>query len=354
MASNKIVTAAVGLLASLIVPVAGQYGSHYFVLGTGGALAIERADPLLSPGVASNHVHSITGGSGFKATMDFEDTKSSTCTTMPAKQDKSNYWMPALYFQNNGQFTRVPEAYNRKIYYKSGGHAGQFDERTAFPDGFRMITGSATQREYNETMMGIGGSSLQWYCHGPDVQSSGFPKDFQKCDGGGLAVSMRFPSCWNGKNFSAEDPLSHVAFPTNADGMAGCPAPHNVARFPEIFVEYWLNTTQFDDIEKDYSDPNNPPWVLATGDPTGYSFHMDFVSSPWPYAFALKRVRLQIRLLTLCSSMDGNPESCRTLYRIVLPAMATPHHVLELRLMMEHRKMRVGSSRSSHLLRMSA
>lgn len=49
---------------------------------------------------------------------------------MPVKQDKkSNYWMPALFFQHNGKFTRVPEAYNRRIYYQSGRGDCGFDDR---------------------------------------------------------------------------------------------------------------------------------------------------------------------------------------------------------------------------------
>lgn len=56
-----------------------------------------------------------------------------------------------------------------------------------------------------------------------------------------------------------------MAFPTNANGMAGCPAPFNKARFPEIFIEYYFDISSFDHISKDYSDPNNPPWVLADG-----------------------------------------------------------------------------------------
>ena len=307
MHSHPLFPTALALLASMIAPSAAQYNPncHYFVLGSGGSVAIERVDPLLSPGVASNHVHSITGGNGFKATMEYEDTQSSTCTTMPVKQDKSNYWMPALFFQHDGQFTRVPEAYNRRIYYKSGRGDCGFDDRTAFPPGFRMMTGSATQREYNETMMGTAGNQMQWFCHGPDIQSTGFPKGFQNCNSGGLAGSMRFPSCWNGDNFTATDPLGHMAFPTNADGLAGCPAPHNKVRFPEIFIEYYLDTSQFDDIVKDYSDPNNPPWVLADGDPTGYSFHMDFVSTLWASASSRK---VCMQLLILNRSMDGKRE----------------------------------------------
>ena len=276
---------AVALLASVVTPAIGQYNPTcaFFVQYTGGSLALQRVDPLLSPGVASNHLHSITGADGFKANMNFQDTQGATCTTAAVSQDKSNYWMPALFFHNNGQFTRVPEAYNRKIYYKYGNSKCAYDDRSEFPQNFRMMTGSATQRVENDTMMGSAGSQMQWSCHDGSSKpptATGFPTGFQSCNDKnvpGLAASMRFPSCWNGQDFDQNNPLAHMAFPTNADGIAGCPAPHNVKRFPEIFIEYYLDTKQFDNINKNYNDPNNPPWVLADGDPTGYSFHMDFV-----------------------------------------------------------------------------
>ena len=116
---------------------------------------------------------------------------------------------------------------------------------------------------------------------------------------------MRFPSCWNGDNFTATDPLGHMAFPTNADGLAGCPAPHNKVHFPKIFIEYHLDTSQFEDIVKDYSDPNNPPWVLADGDPIGYSFYMDFIGTLWASASSLKAC-MQLQILN--RSMDGKRE----------------------------------------------
>ena len=282
----RLVAPAFGLLAFIAAPAVAQYNPTcaFFVQYTGGSLAIERVDPLLSPGVASNHVHSVTGANGFSADMSFQDTQDSTCTTLPVSQDKSNYWMPTPYFHNNGQFTRVPEAYNRKIYYKYGNSKCQYDDRSEFPQGFRMMTGSATQREMNETMMGVGGNQLQWVCHdgGSNPSATGFPTGFQSCNDEyvpGLASTMRFPSCWNGEDFDLNNPMAHMAFPTNADGIAGCPAPWNKARFAEIMIEYYLDVSQFDSIQKDYSDPNNAPWVLSDGDPTGYSMHMDFVRS---------------------------------------------------------------------------
>lgn len=67
----------------------------YFVLGGGGMpLVIERADPVMSPGIVpSNHVHSIVGGNGFAPNMDFAQAQRSTCATVSPKADKSNYWV---------------------------------------------------------------------------------------------------------------------------------------------------------------------------------------------------------------------------------------------------------------------
>lgn len=79
------------LLSLLAVPAAAQQG-YYFVLGTGMPVVIERLDPLLSAGkTPSQHVHSVVGGNGFAATMDFAQTQTSTCATVQPVADKSNY-----------------------------------------------------------------------------------------------------------------------------------------------------------------------------------------------------------------------------------------------------------------------
>lgn len=79
------------LLALTTMPALAQQG-YYFVLGTGMPLTIERLDPLLSPGsTPSQHVHSVVGGNGFAATMDFAQTQTSTCSTTQPVDDKSNY-----------------------------------------------------------------------------------------------------------------------------------------------------------------------------------------------------------------------------------------------------------------------
>ena len=278
MRTNTFASSTLGLLASLAAPIAAQDGP-YFTLGSGMPVVLDRLDPLLSAGKVSNHVHSVVGGNGFAPSMNFAQTQKSTCSTIAVKPDLSNYWMPALYYKSphNGSFFRVPEQPYHKLYYKYGTHDSKFDlEQSEFPQEFRMMTGDAMLRS-DDGSFGSGGNQLNWQCHQPNYvtpQGTGFPK-FTSCNGGGLAATMRFPSCWNGQPFDPANPRAHMAFPINQDGLAGCQAPFNVKRFPEIMIEYWLDTKQFDG---DYT-LNDSPWVLAQGDNTGYGFHMDFVSS---------------------------------------------------------------------------
>ncbi|KAL8747473.1 MAG: hypothetical protein Q9184_007592 [Pyrenodesmia sp. 2 TL-2023] len=267
---------ALAFLAALATPALAQNGA-YFTMGSP-ALVIDSLDPLLQPGGQSPHVHSVTGGSAFAPTMDFALTQTSKCTTFGVTVDKSNYWMPAVYFRKNGRFTLVPEASPKhKVYYKYGKGDNTPDlERSEFPQGFRMMAGDSNLRS-DDGSMGSPGNQLNWRCHSREGQTAtGFPKGFTSCNGGyvgGLAATMRFPSCWNGQDFNKDAPMAHMSYPTNRDGMAGCPEGFKKARFPEIMIEYWLDVSQFDG---QYS-ADEVPWVLSNGDPTGYGFHMDFV-----------------------------------------------------------------------------
>ncbi|MCJ1301860.1 hypothetical protein MMC08_004661 [Hypocenomyce scalaris] len=298
MRANSMVLSALASLALLAAPAIAQPGA-YFVMGTGAPIVLERIDPVMSPGQVANHVHSVVGGNGFAATMDFAQTQTSTCATVPVVPDKSNYWMPNLYFHaSNGSFIRVPEQPYHKIYYKYGNNDDTPDlTRSEFPQEFRMITGNAELRE-NDGSMGTPGNQLQWECHGTGAPAAttGFPTGFTSCSDG-LAAAMRFPSCWDGQAFNPANASAHMAFPTNADGLAGCVAPYNVARFPEIFIEYWFTIDTFNGL---YSASDNP-WVLSQGDPTGYGFHMDFVSKnppPIPPSQLVSRIHKTHQLIT--------------------------------------------------------
>ena len=256
---------------------------YYFTFGSA-ALVHERLDPLVNPGTLAGHVHSVIGGNAFSASMTYETTQSSTCTSVDIIPDKSNYWVPSVYFRKNGKFTLVPEkSPKHKVYYKYGASGNRPDlERSEFPKNFRMMAGSANLRS-DDGSHGSPGTQLNWQCHGPSRSvATGFPKGFTSCNGnyvGGLAATMRFPSCWNGQEFNPASPLAHMSYPTNQDGMAGCPEGFKKARFPEVMIEYWLDVSQFDG----QYGADEVPWVLSNGDPTGYGFHMDFVSLIDPF-----------------------------------------------------------------------
>ncbi|KAL8692126.1 MAG: hypothetical protein Q9218_002794 [Villophora microphyllina] len=285
MLSTSVNAQALAFLAALTTPAFAQRAA-YFTFGSS-ALVTERLDPLLSPGATSGHVHSVIGGSAFSSTMDFASTQSSKCTSVDIIADKSNYWMPNLYFNKGGKFTRVPETSPKhKIYYKFGNGDGSPDlQRSEFPQGFRMMAGNSDLRS-DDGSMGSAGNQLNWQCHGPGGQrATGFPTGFTSCNGnnvGGLAATMRFPSCWNGQPFNKDAPMAHMSYPVNKDGLAGCPTGFTTARFPEVMIEYWLDTSPFDG----QYGANESPWVLSNGDPTGYGFHMDFLNGWQPGVLA--------------------------------------------------------------------
>lgn len=85
-----------------------------------GPLTEGRMDPIINPGVASSHVHTIQGGNAFKLNMGDRDAlDKSTCTSSLVKNDKSNYWAPKLYFQaENGSLHDV-ELFYMNVYYLS-------------------------------------------------------------------------------------------------------------------------------------------------------------------------------------------------------------------------------------------
>ena len=69
----------------------------------------QRMDPIVNPDQVSPHVHVIAGGNGFGFTMDFQQARSSKCSTCNIREDLSNYWTPKLYYHaQNGSFISVP------------------------------------------------------------------------------------------------------------------------------------------------------------------------------------------------------------------------------------------------------
>jgi hypothetical protein len=143
-----------------------------------------------------------------------------------------------------------------------------------FPPGFRMISGDAGARSYDNTTLtysksGTGGrpiaDRISWAClSGTPSRELPFINNTD-CNAG-LRAQVHFQSCWNGVDLYKSD-NSHVAYLSQIDN-GDCPPTH-----PYQLVHIFLETSY--DVNKVPKEPGGR-FVLSTGDPTGFSFHADF------------------------------------------------------------------------------
>jgi hypothetical protein len=117
-------------------------------------LVTERLDPIVSPNGVASHMHAIIGGSAFGASYNYADAIQSSCTSFPISIDKSNYWMPKLYWINNGtggqqSFTPLPQAH-RVYYFRIQSSPNSTIQ--AFPEGLRMIAGDPNNKAPNQNV----------------------------------------------------------------------------------------------------------------------------------------------------------------------------------------------------------
>ncbi|KAK0642111.1 hypothetical protein B0T16DRAFT_394277 [Cercophora newfieldiana] len=275
-------------------------------------LSIDRIDPLVNPGaVPSTHQHQIVGGDAFDASMPLSDIAAlSQCTTCSYSADFSNYWTSNLYFRaRNGSYKRVPQFPGRfqpffgnntfastinggmLVYYVSPGQ----NQLTSFAPGFRMFFGDASLRAppdepphwqqnlstqtcfrcYNAP--DFGGDDFR-PCLDPRVDTMHLPTG--PCYG--IRSNVLFPTCWDGVTLDTADHKSHVAYPVEGphifDGIGTaevCPPSHPV-KIPQVMLEINWDTTAFNNPE-DWPEDGSQPFVLSTGDGTGYSQHADYV-----------------------------------------------------------------------------
>lgn len=94
----------------------------------------------------------------------------------------------------------------------------------------------------------------------------------------GLRLELVFPSCGNGSLDSA-DHSSHMAYP-NLVHQGNCPDSHPI-RYPTLYYEVIWSTNAFAGVDGQF--------LLATGDPTGTSYHGDFMMG-WDPDFLQKAI----------------------------------------------------------------
>ncbi|KAK4041303.1 hypothetical protein C8A01DRAFT_45548 [Parachaetomium inaequale] len=258
------------------LPQFGGGGSRSTILRFGcSQLVIDRIDPMVNPGqLASLHMHQVVGGNTFNVTMPTADIgELASCTTCSYSDGSAR----------NGSYKRVPQVPNRLLfgdqfttktkggfvlYYVSPPKGGV----TAFKPGFRMLT------------------CFRCYS-GPDFKGDDAAPcadarlDTEALPTGpcyGIRSNILYPTCWAGKNLDSPDHKSHVGYPVagqqtfTGNSVGGqCPSTHPV-KIPQIMLEIVWNTTAFNN-KAEWPADGSQPFVLSTGDPTGYGQHGDYV-----------------------------------------------------------------------------
>ncbi|KAG9225080.1 hypothetical protein CCMSSC00406_0008756 [Pleurotus cornucopiae] len=255
---------------------AASVANAYWLMGIENFITTERLDPIVNPGTISSHVHSVLGGSNFAMTTNTAKLRQSQCTSIPIAEDKSNYWFPHLYFQwANGNFSSLTGGAVICAFFFTVDYL--FDDKpgttTAFPDDFRMLSGSPLLRTYDSNSFAQ--QAVTFLCldfNGQTTRHSELPK---KVCPSGVRAQINFPNCWDGKNTDSPDHKSHVAFQANGPDTGGCKDPKFPVTLPRIFIEVYWDTNKY---PRDQAMNKDQPLVFSHGDPTGYGYHADFIN----------------------------------------------------------------------------
>ncbi|OAA66985.1 hypothetical protein SPI_01561 [Niveomyces insectorum RCEF 264] len=254
-------------------------------------LVVQRLDPLVQPGAnPSAHLHQIIGGNSFNVTMTpvvHDLAKLSTCTTCQFSEDFSNYWTAVLFYRAaNGTYKRVRQQPNvgfegtragMTVYYMQDAlfDVDQPSNVTAFKPGFRMLTGDPTFRTKKQA-----GKFRQITYTCLDNPGTRFPETqafpAHPCKAG-IMASLRFPTCWDGKNLDSPNHQDHISYPATGTFESGgdCPDTHPV-RLPQLMYETIWDTTPFNDPSL-WPEDGSQPFVWSMGDVTGYASHGDYM-----------------------------------------------------------------------------
>ncbi|KAF2763010.1 hypothetical protein EJ05DRAFT_506654 [Pseudovirgaria hyperparasitica] len=298
MYSSISLASLLALLVSLVPYIAAQ--DTLFTVNCA-PLTTQRSDPILVPGEASSHVHTIIGGTAFARTETNEDAVRAAGTTCDKSLDNSNYWIPQLYHQGEGgQFELVPMA-TASVYYlnracdyakdRTGCDYTQYAR--APPKGLRMIAGDLKRRTYNDS--DFRERAMSHVCLRANGQEDLHIADLPKEQCTRIRSQVFFPSCWDGENLDSKDHKSHMAYPALGDYNIGvCPESHPVGIF-SVFFEFFYDTNAVRDFNR---------YVYAMGDTTGYGLHGDFING-WTDQEKLQKA------MSTCTGSDGiNSAGC--------------------------------------------
>jgi len=237
-----------------------------FVLPTFRSLVTARMDPVISPGIVSQHSHHIIGGSGFNTRYDPAKLRQSKCSNLPLQADKSNYWFPQIFqLLSNGSYVGM-ETGVRVYYFFQGGV-----DIKPFPYDLQFLVGDPARKSHNTANMFDNVNN--YYCDRPESGKASYASDAfprERCTV--LIMKLFTPMCTNGQKYDPAKPSAHMAYTT--DGWDGqiCPRTHPI-RLPSVLVESFHHSTTLKT-----PPPGKQQYILANGDTTGFGLHLDFTN----------------------------------------------------------------------------
>lgn len=271
-------------------------------------LALKQWDPIVYPGMMSNHAHVIAGAGNFSPNSTNDSIKQASCSSCDTVGDQSAYWVPQLYvappdLQDNSQeslqMKAMPVPLNSgksfRIYYRLFTAKGErmtndltnWEPIRAFPNGFRMVV--PEMKVLNKTLQAKSFNErvFNYKCYmDPSIPDNmTYTDDPNTCvDQLGLRIKLTTPSCWDGVHLDTVDHSSHVEYPTGAYYSSPCPSTHPV-RLPTLFYEVSFYLPQVRYLLKQgwkLVFPKMPNQIMpTTNSPV---FHGDFLSG-WDEGF---------------------------------------------------------------------
>ncbi|WOO80420.1 uncharacterized protein LOC62_03G003938 [Vanrija pseudolonga] len=253
-----------------------------------GPVAQGRIDPIVNPGRFAAHAHTIFGASNFRNVLNTPaEQHNAGCTSASFSVDKSNYWIPTLYFINSAGKYEPVQAHGGRAYYLIRG-----DKNVAYPDGFRVVAGTANNRAADDVRKAGVGYHCSEHANGPAKVNLYLPNGmFTSVGCEDMVTRVTFPSCgWANQSLDSWDHSSHMTYPLNGpqgDGLMyydpfsgkDCPASHPV-KYPTLNLEvYWRLTKS--QLSQWRSGPDAINFIWANGDTHGTTLHADFVFG-WP------------------------------------------------------------------------
>lgn len=293
-----------------------------------GALLEDMVDPIVSPGQASSHMHTLMGGSNIGVSATGETMMESNCSNALIVGDNSGYWVPKMYFHDSAAGTVEPvDMFYMNVYYF---FEPTDDEIKAFPVGLQMVAGDASLRtcpDFGGELQLDGSKTVQpaqFTCprsdynvpawpsasesdgskagiQDPNNQGAGQGFPFAECDGyaSPLRQDVHMPSCYDPSK-DLTDYKNNMVYPTTnmATGKQNC--PEGFIHTPHLFYEMYWNTPVF----KDRWTPgqSSQPFVLSNGDLTGCSSHADFLAAWEPDVLQ--------HVIDTCNAGDEGMDKC--------------------------------------------